>query len=94
MKRLPISPDRVRALLGVRQPPSEPAKRAKRSPVGRAPGSRKRWFKPRIPAGTVEAIRRERAAGVPVLTVAAKFGVSGAYVSLVHNERRRKPQNP
>ena len=89
MKATPLPPDRVRALTGTPATP-EPVKHE----VGCAPGSRKQWFRPKIPVEIIDKICQERAAGVPVLTVAAKYGVSGACVSLVYSGQRRSRRIP
>jgi len=80
----PISADRVRSLLGT------PDTAASKAPVGCAPGSRKQWFKPVLSDEVVAGIRRDREAGMKVLDVAAKYGVSGACVSLIHSGNRRR----
>jgi hypothetical protein len=55
------------------------------------PPRQKHWlFRPRVPDDVVAGIRRDREAGMPVLEVAAKWGVSGAHVSRIHNGLARR----
>lgn len=82
-KILPLPPERVRALLKTPPPAPFPA------PKGRG-GPRGKLFVARVPAATIAAIRRERDRGHRVLDIAARHGVSGAYVSMLTNGLRRR----
>ena len=82
-KTPPLPPERVRALLKTPPPAPPPA------PKGRG-GPRGKLFVPRVPAATIEAIRAERERGDRVLDIAARHGVSGAYVSMLTNNLRRR----
>lgn len=81
-------------------PPKSPplSKEAVERQLGsaQAPPVRKRRgrFKPVHSDEKVAAIRRDRASGMKLLDVAAKHGVSGAYVSLLDNNRVRRLPEP
>jgi len=46
-------------------------------------------FQPRVPQDHIDAIRREREEGARVIDLAAKYGITAAYVSMLTYGLRR-----
>ena len=69
--------------------PRPPAPPTPPKEVKRGRGSTLPQFQPRVPQEVVDSIRRERDAGARVIDLAAKYGVSAPYVTLVTYGMRR-----